>query len=105
LTRRRSDLSPRPDITEHQWSEVVHDMAKVFGWEWYHPYLSIRSTPGWPDVALVRPPRFVLVELKREKGWLSTNQEHWLGILRQCPGIEVYLWRPSDWDEAQEVLR
>jgi hypothetical protein len=102
-------VKPRPAPlpraqTEKEWGRTVHDYAVLRRWEWYHPWLSVRSTPGWPDVSLVRPPRFVVVELKRETGKVTPSQEHWLGLLRQCPGVEVFVWRPSDWPEVLEVL-
>jgi hypothetical protein len=43
--------------------------------------------------------------LKSEKGKTSEHQERWLGLLRACPGIEVFLWRPSDLERVAEVLR
>jgi hypothetical protein len=97
-------VKPRP-ITEREFSQQVTDLADTFGWATYHPYLSIRSTPGWPDLTLVRPPRFVVAELKTEKGKLSIDQDYWIGLLRDCPGIEVFIWRPSDWDEIVRLLK
>jgi hypothetical protein len=34
----------------------------------------------------------------------TTPQEQWLALLRQVPGIEVYVWRPSDWDTIVDAL-
>lgn len=104
MTRPRPAVAPRQP-TEKEWGQTVRQYAHLMRWAWYHPWLSVRSAPGWPDVALVRPPRLVLVELKRELGKVSEHQEYWLGLLRQCPGVEVYVWRPSDWPEVEEVLR
>ena len=100
----KSALNALPPMTEKQWMAQVVDLADVFGWAHYHPWLSIHSPAGWPDLALVRPPRLILAELKTEKGKVSAHQEHWLGLLRQCPGIEVCVWRPSDFDEVRAVL-
>lgn len=83
----------------------IVDLARTFGWAAYHPYLSVRSAPGWPDLALVRPPRLVLAELKSERGKVSVHQQHWLDLLGACDGVEVYVWRPSDLDIAVRVLR
>jgi len=58
---------------------------------------------GWPDLTLVRPPRIVFAELKAEDGHLLPEQRRWLDILDDC-GQEVYLWRPSDFDEIQQIL-
>jgi len=95
-----------PSPTEKQWMEQVRDLAvRVYGWELYHPWLSIRSAGGWPDLALVRPPRLILAELKTDKGKLRPSQERWLALLSQCPGVEVYVWRPSDLEHVAEVLQ
>lgn len=91
--------------TEKQWQKVVEDYAHLMGWATYHPWLSVHSARGWPDLALCRPPRLVLAELKSEKGKLSLAQHHWIDLLDACPGVEVHIWRPSDWDTVQLILR
>ena len=83
----------------------VVDAAKLFGWEHYHPWLSVHSPRGWPDLALCRPPRLILAELKSPTGKLTEAQAHWLELLRGCPGVEAYCWRPQDWDGLVELLR
>jgi hypothetical protein len=93
------------DLTEKQWQRQVTDLAKLYRWRVYHPWLSIRSERGWPDLALVRPPRLVLAELKTDKGKVTPSQDEWLALLRACPGVEVHLWRPADFNDVVEVLR
>lgn len=92
-------------LTEKQWLAQVVDLAKLFGWATYHPWLSIHSPRGWPDLALVRPPRLVLAELKTDKGRTSPAQDTWLELLRQVPAVEVFVWRPADIDQVAEILR
>lgn len=92
-------------ITEKDFMAQVRDLAKIFGWEYYHPFLSLHSPRGWPDVALCRPPRLILAELKSEKGKTSPDQDRWLELLEGCPGVEVHLWRPSDLDFIAETLK
>jgi len=94
-----------PALTEREFQRQVLDLAGILGWTIYHPALSKWSERGWPDLALVRPPRFVLAELKRESGKTSEHQDRWLDMLRACPGIETYLWRPSDFDTIAGILR
>lgn len=53
------------------------------------------SGKGFPDLVLARPPVLLFVELKRELGILSPEQEEWLAALDAC-GQRVYVWRPSD---------
>jgi hypothetical protein len=98
-------LTALPALTEREFQRQVMDLARILGWTLYHPALSKWSERGWPDLALVRPPRFVLAELKRENGKPSAYQQTWLELLRACPGIETYLWRPSDFDTIAAVLR
>lgn len=93
------------EVTEREFLRQVSELARLFQWRVYHPWLSIHSERGWPDVALCRPPRLVLAELKREKGKTTPSQDEWLALLAGCPGVETYLWRPSDFDRMAEILR
>jgi hypothetical protein len=94
-----------PAITEREFQRQVTDLADLLGWAFYHPQLSKWSERGWPDLALVRPPRLVFAELKRESGKTTPHQDRWLGLLRGVPGVEVFLWRPSDLETIADVLR
>jgi hypothetical protein len=44
------------------------------------------------------------VELKTDRGRVRPEQHWWIDVLEGA-GQEVYVWRPSDWDEAVSVLR
>ncbi len=127
-------------ISEKVFERQVKDLAKVFGWRYYHTWRSIHSPAGFPDVVMVRAPRLIFAELKTEIGKLTPDQEAWLEDLRECvkhitlepvvykgtvrgmtgeishpvaygsgasmiPTLEVYLWRPSQFDEIQSILR
>lgn len=94
-----------PAITEVEFLRQVRDLARIFGWATYHPFLSRWSERGFPDVTLIRPPRLVFAELKTAKGKTTPDQDRWLGMLRDCPGVETYLWRPADLEQVAEVLR
>lgn len=94
-----------PPITEREFQRQVLDLAGIFGWSAYHPMLSKWSERGWPDLALVRPPRLLFAELKRENGRTTEHQDRWLGLLAGVPGVEVHLWRPSDLEQIAFVLR
>ena len=100
-------LDPPKDvrISEKDLQRQVLELARRYRWHAYHPALSKWSERGWPDLALVRPPRLVFAELKSEKGKTTEHQERWLALLRACPSIEVFLWRPSDLERVAEVLR
>ena len=99
-------LAPAPPlVSERDFQRQVLDLARILGWTSYHPTLSKWSERGWPDLAMVRPPRLVFAELKSETGKTTSHQERWLGLLGLCPGVEAYLWRPSDLDSIATVLR
>ncbi|MHB8398405.1 MAG: VRR-NUC domain-containing protein [Candidatus Limnocylindrales bacterium] len=96
-----------PPITEAAFQKQVMDLAKLLGWDLrYHPFLSKWSERGWPDLALARrrDGRFLLAELKAEKGKLSDRQAEVIDLLVAC-GVPVYVWRPSQLEQIAEVLR
>jgi hypothetical protein len=103
----RSRRPPRNQlaVSEAKWQDTILRSARLQLWLAYHTYDSRRSTPGFPDLVLVRPPRIVVAELKTEHGRLSDAQKKWLAHFEQCPGVEVHVWRPSDWKQVEEVLR
>jgi len=90
-------------VLEVEWQAQVVDLARLYGWEYFHVTNSRRSAPGWPDLALVRD-RLVMAELKAEGGRLSKDQVRWIALL-ETAGVEVHVWRPSDLPAVTEVLR
>jgi hypothetical protein len=95
-----------PALTEKQFQAQIISLAKTLGWEVYHPFLSVFSERGWPDLSMVYEGRgrLLFAELKSETGKLTEHQEKWLALLRST-GVEVYLWRPADFDEIVEILQ
>lgn len=93
-------------VTEKQWSMMFEHLFKALGYVGYHTYDSRRSEPGYPDWHIVHPAkrRSIFVELKAEQGRISSAQQWWLDTLRDC-GCEAYIWRPSDFAEAERVLK
>jgi hypothetical protein len=100
-------------LTEDDLKATVIGMAQSFGWRVAHfrPARTEKGwrTPveadgkGWPDLVLVRD-RVIYAELKSARGRVSPDQEAWMSALREA-GAEVHLWRPSDMDEIERVLR
>ena len=101
----RTDRSGRQvaPISEAAWQRTVVDAARRLGWSVYHTFDSRRSASGFPDLVLVRD-RIIYVELKSAKGRQSAAQMAWAHAL-SAAGAEVYLFRPDDWPEVEEVLR
>lgn len=111
----RSSKPPRPRVarrervevgavTEKEFQGQVLALARLSGWRCYHTHDSRRSTPGFPDLVLVRAPLVVFAELKTEEGEVRPEQRDWLDALEGCEGVGARLWRPSDWPEIEEVL-
>ena len=92
---------------------AVLELAAHHGWRRQHtrPARTRRGwrTPltgeaGFPDLVLVRPPRLILAECKTDRGQPSPEQRAWLEALTAC-GLEVYVWRPRDFDRIATLLR
>lgn len=91
-------------ISEKDFQATVIALAQAFKWKSYHTHDSRRSTAGFPDLVLARD-RLIVAELKTQKGKVTSEQEGWLAAFRRLPFVEVYVWRPSDRDLIEEVLR
>ncbi len=102
---KRSRDKGLPVQSEKDFLSQLKDLAKIYHWRLYHPFLSKWSERGYPDITLVRPPRIIFAELKREKGVLSPSQEEWAELLRACPGVEYYQWKPSNWDDILVLMK
>ena len=92
-------------LTEKAFMQQVQELARLCGFLCYHAHDSRRSEPGLPDLLLVRPPSVIFAELKTDRGRVTPAQRVWIEALEQCPDIEVYLWRPGDWDAIVERLK
>lgn len=101
--------------TEAEFQASVVDLAQVYGFLVVH-FRAARTKKGWrtpllgdgagfPDLILVRPPDLIFAELKAERGRPSPAQRAWLEVLARVPGVDAYLWRPSDWPEIAARLR
>ncbi len=99
-----------PAITEKQWLAQVKDLASLYGYEFFHPHLSLHSARGWPDCSLCRlnpdgTASLLFFELKSATGKPTADQLKWLDLLNHVPGILAMLVRPSDFDLVAEILR
>jgi hypothetical protein len=105
--------------TEQDLDDEVRRLCRIYRWRYYHSFLSIRSTKGFPDLCLVRAPRVAFVELKRQGGRLTQarlvrtkrgyprwveGQREWLCDLTGCPGVETYVWWPQDVADIATIL-
>lgn len=114
---------PLANVTsEHAWQMTIVETAIRLGWrvqfipDWMYRR-AIRDAelnprrgylwakPGFPDLVLARGGRVIFAELKAQRGTVRPEQQEWLDTLRACPGVEVVVWRPSDWESVEAALR
>jgi hypothetical protein len=100
----RSTTARRLVQPESSLQRQVLALAKAYGWRAYHSWSSQHSTAGFPDLVLLRPPRLIFAELKRQDRNLSDDQAAWAEDL-VAAGVEYYLWRPADFQAIEEILR
>jgi hypothetical protein len=91
-------------ITEKQFERQVKELAKLFDYKYYHTWRSFHSPQGFPDCVMVKDDRLIFAELKSETGQPTLEQYFWLLALTKA-NQEVYLWRPSDFENIADVLR
>lgn len=101
--------------SERAFQARVIQLARLCGWRVYHSrpaqYRSgqwatpLQGDAGLPDLILCKPPRLLFAELKREGGRVRPAQAEWIDALSRCNGVEVYLWKPSDWESIVKILQ
>lgn len=92
-------------ISERDWQATVEQYLRLGRWLWYHTWRSEHSVGGFPDLVALRAGRVVVIELKRQRGTTTPEQERWLAAWRATGWVEVYVWRPADRDEIERVLQ
>lgn len=100
-------------LTEAEFQLKVQRYAEIRGWKWLHiprsrvgkRWLTRAKGPlakGWFDLLLIRGDRAIVAELKTRVGRMKPEQEEVAAWCAQA--LEVYTWRPADWDEIASVL-
>lgn len=83
-------------MIERDFGLAVEQLCRYVGVRYYHSWSSKHSAPGWPDYAFVTADdRFLMRELKTERGKLTEAQRQWLKDLQRA-GVNADVWRPSD---------
>jgi hypothetical protein len=109
-----------PDnVAEARFQAQVVRLARELGLVVHHHYDARKSSPGWPDLAIVDPrpvgwtgpigetqgmPYVYLVELKTARGKLTREQELWLRALHGKT-VVAECWRPGQLQEILAKLR
>ena len=104
-------------LTEEEFQRMVIEVAHAYKWVVAH-FRKARTlrgwvTPvqadgkGWPDLVLVKQSRIIFAELKSEKGKLTPEQQVWIDLLSNVgdKDVQVYIWRPSQWEQLVEILK
>lgn len=91
-------------MTEAEFQKKITDLCDWLHLKWHHETDSRKSKRGWPDLVIAGDNGVIFTELKRENGKVSPEQQEWIDQLRVA-GATVYVWRPSDWDEVERVIR
>jgi len=101
-------------ISEDTFQNNFIDLARTLGYKVAH-FRPARTEKGWRtavsgdgagfvDCVIAKPGRTIFAELKSESGKLSEAQAAWI-LLLQSGGGEVYVWKPSDWNEMVRILQ
>lgn len=101
-------------MTESEWQAQVVQLMTATGWHHLHvrrtigrgrKWVTATNVIGWPDIYAWHPrqSRTIAVELKSANGKLTAEQHDVLRSLAAA-GVETYVWRPADLDEAVRVL-
>lgn len=113
LLRRPARETIASGEAEEHFERRVVTLAAARGWRGYHTRRSFGTVMGvsqidafgWPDWCFWHPAkrRFLIRELKAEGGRLTKYQTVVLAELELC-GVDVKVWRPSDWTEIEETF-
>jgi hypothetical protein len=91
-------------VSESAFMDTILQAAEIYGWWTYHTHDSRRSTAGFPDLVLIKPPRVIFLEVKSETGRLSRAQADVLAMLEAVDYVRSGVVRPSDWEQIVEWL-
>lgn len=101
-----------PRISESAFQAQLEHLLRIYGWKYTHfRPAQVRGrwmTPlvgdaGFPDIVATNGESIIYVEIKSAVGRLSPGQKAWRNHLESA-GAEYYLWRPSDLEEAKNII-
>lgn len=94
-------------MTETQLQERIIGLCEWLHLLCYHVGRSDRglvSAKGFPDLVIAGPFGTIFAELKNDKSKPTAEQIGWLTTLSRSQE-HVYLWRPKDWPQIEQMLR
>ena len=100
------------------WEAAIEQLLDLYHWQWMHmrPAQTVRGwrtaasgCPGWPDYYAMRVERSgevrtLVIEAKGQRDKPTPDQQSWLDLF-SLTDAEVYVWRPSDREEMEKVLK
>lgn len=110
----QAEAMPARDMSEAQFQAWVVRRARRLGWQRQFHVLRSQvkegrwttntSSPGVPDLWLLRPPRLIVLELKRWGGKATDEQSAWIAGLQKVPGVDAYVVDPGDAADVLDLL-
>jgi hypothetical protein len=97
------ETAPAWQTSETAFQAKVVKYATEHGWMSYHTWKSANSSPGFPDLVMIRGDRIVVAELKVGTNKVTKDQRAWLDAFDGA-GIIPHVWRPDDVEFIEEVL-
>lgn len=110
-------LFKAPSLTEKEFQKAVVKRAKELGFLVMHAERAMvrnsdgsrrwitNTVKGFPDLVLVKPPRIIFLELKKDRrSKMSDEQTEWLSALQRCSEIEAFCVTPTDGAYIEEML-
>lgn len=110
---RQAEKFPARDLSEKQFQAWVVVRARRLGWtRQFHVlraqvenrWVTNTSSPGVPDLWLLRPPQLVVLEIKKWGGKATPEQVAWIAGLQRVPGIEAFIVDPGDAEDVLDLL-
>ena len=90
--------------SEADFQEQIVTLAEATGCWVYHVYDSRRSTPGFPDLMILRGIDLTFLETKKEKGRVRPEQQWVIDALGKVERVTARIVRPSDWPWVEAKL-
>ena len=92
--------------THDSFQKEIVKVAKLYHWKVQYFWRNFHSPKGWLDLVLTKPEngRLIFAEIKIPPDDLKPEQQEWIDIWKQYKSVEVYVWRPDDWDDIIKIL-
>ena len=110
-------------MSEDQLLQTITEAATFLGWRWHHVRRSDQALQmghsGFPDLVLAKAGRVLFLELKRQDGTTTPDQDAWLLELLVAGDqldvavppwtlrwpVDAFVVRPSQLDAVLELLK